>query len=331
MTFNSTSLFARSFNNDFTDLFNNEKLVPMSKLTIITTVSSQMNEYCSCDWKYEDTYKYVFSGANGVYEAGYYVHYDENKQIKDMTIELATSYGCPFKCKYCASSSINKFHIAEEDTILEILKTIYFTHNLNFADNIHITFTGTGDFYYTEKLLNGIIPKIKKIYTGSYYTFSSCAWNDELVKKVERMSLGGYIKNLQISFLSCDVNKIKQVITNYIDRCSIDELIKIIDNASSSLRDKFRINYIMIKDFNDSDQDFDDFINKFITLKDIIKVRISKLNKTNCSEKNSLSSPDDSRLQEMEKRCKNAGFNAYIFSSKVNDNLNCGQLITEIK
>lgn len=328
VTFDTDSLFAHSFNNDFRELFHNNNLTTLNSITLVQTISTKMNKYSASNWEYEDTYKYIFLDANAIYEVGYYVHYDSNKTITNYTIELATSYGCPFKCKYCASSSINNFQIANEYAIFEILKNVYTLHHLKEYDKVHITFTGTGDFYFTKQLLCNIVPKIHDNYSGARFTLSSCCWNNDLISAVENMNITNTIKHIQITYLSSDVQKIKTVIPNYIDTYQIKDLVDYICN--SSLGNKIRVNYIMIRDFNDKDEDFDEFINIFEKTKDKILVRISKLNETKCSRSNNLFSPDISKLEAMLKKCKNEGYNAYIFYSKENDNMNCGQLITEI-
>ncbi len=56
---------------------------------------------------------------------------------------------------------------------------------------------------------------------------------------------------------------------------------------------------------------------------------IAKLNETNCSMKNGLFSPDDNALNILKTKCDEKGIEAYVFKSFNNDNMNCGQLITE--
>ncbi len=44
---------------------------------------------------------------------------------------------------------------------------------------------------------------------------------------------------------------------------------------------------------------------------------------------NSLYPSDNARLGEINEMYKTAGFNSYVFYAERNDNMNCGQLITD--
>lgn len=74
----------------------------------------------------------------------------------------------------------------------------------------------------------------------------------------------------------------------------------------------------------------DGFVGLFAALKENIVVRISKLNETNCSKANGLLSPDIASMKQLEEICTQNGIKAYTFCSEKNDNMNCGQLITEL-
>ncbi len=85
----------------------------------------------------------------------------------------------------------------------------------------------------------------------------------------------------------------------------------------------------MIKDVNNSLEDFDNFKSNLIEIKDKIVVRISKLNETKTTKMNNLY-PDEIEVMEQFKNIlTEAKIKSYIFYSEKNDNLNCGQLISE--
>ena len=76
-----------------------------------------------------------------------------------------------------------------------------------------------------------------------------------------------------------------------------------------------------------------DDVSRFIRLvdgiKDKITIRLSRLNETGATKDNHLVPPDCVRLGEINEQMKSAGLQSYIFYSENNDNMNCGQLITE--
>ena len=329
ISFGANKTFANNFDDDFQKLFSQKCLISLKSAVLLETYTSQDNRYSASNWEYEDTFKHIFSVKNGLLEAGYFVHYDKHKNIVDKTIELSSSIGCPFKCCYCASALIDGFHLIEKDEILDVLSIIFQIHSLSKDDNIHITFTGTGDFYWTHSRVIPIIEDINREYSRCCFTISSCAWTKKLITEIENLNIADKIKNLQFTYLSDDSEIVSKLIPNH----SLDyDITKILQHISeSSLKDKFRINYLMIKDVNDSNQHFENFVNTFKQIKECIVVRISKLNETHCSQMNNLLPPSDEALSSFKEMCINNKFKAYIFSSEKNDNMNCGQLITENK
>ena len=93
--------------------------------------------------------------------------------------------------------------------------------------------------------------------------------------------------------------------------------------------DKFKINYILIKGFNDSNEDFTAFITKFNEIKNKLVIRISRINITQASEMNGIAGASVERVLEFRENLLEQGYQAYLFYSYKNDNMNCGQLITE--
>lgn len=92
---------------------------------------------------------------------------------------------------------------------------------------------------------------------------------------------------------------------------------------------KIRINYLVIKDVNDSSEDFYMFANMLKGMESRVFVRISKLNTTVAANTNNLFPPDVSQMTELMKILQGANIEAYLFYSYQNDKMNCGQLITE--
>jgi adenine C2-methylase RlmN of 23S rRNA A2503 and tRNA A37 len=258
-------------------------------------------------------------------EAGYYIHYFNN-EIIDKTIELSTSYGCVFKCKYCASSKIDKFKIVSVDDNLKIIEKICEINHIDNNENLIIALTGTGDYRCTYKYANNLIVKAKQCYPNSKFIISSCAWNSSLIQQAQDINKD-YFLFLQLTYISYDREKVEKIIPCYPCDFSIDGLAKLI--GESSLGEKFRINYLMINNINDTEADFDKFIAIISPIKGKILVRISKLNETSCSKNNGLYATHDNNLELLKSKCKQNGIEAYIFKAYQNDNMNCGQLVTD--
>lgn len=328
MAVDEASVFAKSFNQDFNEMFESCK---DNRLTLFSPSDqriSKNNSYIASNWAIEDTYKYVFTQHGQMYEAGFYLHFDKARNLVGKTIELPTSYGCPFKCKYCASSSITAFCRISSEYLQILLENILEMHQIKPSDKLHIALTGTGDFFYTSDETMAFIEKVSSKYPFFKFTISSCEWTNELIRKVASKALESKIKYIQYTFINSDNSAIQKMIPNHIGTLSPSKVIELMRTNTTF---RWRINYIMIKDYNDSDASFDSFIALFNDEdKKRITIRISKLNETNCSINNEIYPADDCRLDVLCDKCKKSGFNnVYIFKAMKNDNMNCGQLICE--
>lgn len=263
-------------------------------------------------------------------EAGYYVHY-KGAELVEKVIELSTSYGCPFKCKYCASSSINEpVTVLKPSFLFDMLSDICEKNSITAQDEFVLTMTGIGDYSNTFLETNAFLCRVKDHYPKCKVILSSCAWTDTLISHAaELLSEGITIKYLQWTYISTNIDKVHDVINNLPDEYDIQSsnIIREAIDKNKALQHVFKYNYLMIKGVNDSDEDFDLFVAFVKEIKSNIVVRISKLNDTQSSKDNYLEPPTIGRLEILRKKCEENHIEAYIFWSEKNDNMNCGQLI----
>lgn len=298
----------------------------MSKLNLQNKVYNE-GRYHSRDWKYESSTKYVFSYDNLIIEAGYFEHFIDDEMLLPLkrVIELSTSYGCQFRCKYCASSSIRSVTLLTPDIVFDVFSFIYDDNGLNHFENIEVSFLGIGDAYYTIDTILSVIPMI--ISKNNYIVFnvSSCYWTKTSIAKIEKYR--NYIKTIQMTYLSFAIDTVRRIIPGLPpDFTEAQDVIHILNDSMFS---RFRINYIMIKDLNDSDDDFLEFLRIVSGYKEKTIVRISKMNMTNAARSNQLQTPEIKELFKLDTILKHNGVNSYVFYSFQDDNMNCGQLITE--
>lgn len=78
---------------------------------------------------------------------------------------------------------------------------------------------------------------------------------------------------------------------------------------------------------NDSDEDINNMINYLSKYKNDIIIKISFLNYTKKCKENNLLSPNIEDMLKIQKTLKSAGFNCYLFGTKNNTELGCGQLV----
>jgi len=282
-----------------------------------------VNDYVTKNWDKEETYKYLFFFDGNYIEAGYFIHYKNNKIIKKV-IELSSSYGCPFKCKHCASSIIDDFKVLKSTTISEILDYIVNDNNIDYNEKIVIPLTGIGDLFFTSSEVVDFINKSSLKYPNAVYDVSTICLNEHILEDLNKIDKSK-IRYLQLTYISDtrfkDIVNLPKTITY-----SFSKILSLIENEPY----KIRINYILIKGLNDSDEDFRMFIDKIIPYKEKIKVRISRVNETIASTKNSIKCGSLDRMERLSQLLLKENIENYIFYSKVNDNMNCGQLIYQV-
>lgn len=323
--------YAKAFENDFIDFIEKNNCLDLKMENIETIKEIEFyrvrNKYSGSNWDNEITEKYVFQDINGEekYEVGCFEHYQEEKYIKTV-IELPVSYGCPSKCKFCASSMINSFKVLSAEQMMELFQYIYDKKELYKKEYILISITGSGDIFYNFENVEHFMSMLKK-YKNVFITISSCLWNKKLLTKIEKSSENLSIRNIQITYVSDEKQKLEEVIPAYLNmESNIQEVIEYIESTNKTY---YRINYIMIQGVNDSEESWQHFIQLFFDIKDKIVVRISKLNQTQSTIKNGLEAVDEKTMLQFKLKLEQSGIKSYLFYAYCNDCMNCGQLITE--
>lgn len=283
------------------------------------------NVYSGSNWNFEKTTKYVYEIGRNCVEAGYFEHYKDDDLIKSV-IELPQSYGCPAKCRFCASAAIENVQPLDADTLEKMFQRLYDEYELERLPYVLLTMTGIGDIFFNYGNVKEFLLRIRK-YENLYVTLSSCLWNRELLAKADQLAEYIKIRNIQITYITGEKEKLEQIVPFYQGRTPyLNEVFQYIEESKANY---YRINYIMIRDLNDSTKAFESFYSLIEKIKDKIVVRISKLNETGATKRNQLKPTDISRLEYFHSFLQSKNINSYIFYASKNDNMNCGQLITE--
>lgn len=283
------------------------------------------NFYSGSNWNFEKTTKYIFEIDGNKVEAGYFEHYRDGDFVKSV-IELPQTFGCPAKCQFCASSTIENFAILDADILTQMFERLYDENGLAKVSYVLLTMTGIGDISFNFDNVKAFLISIQG-YRNLHVTLSSCFWNTELLKKVDLFSDFINIKNIQITYVTDNKEKLEKLIPFYEGRAYyLDEVFRYIEMSD---KEYYRINYIMIKDVNDSKEDFDSFCEIMEKVRSKVVVRISKLNETGTTKRTGLLPTDISTLEYFQSLLQEKNINSYIFYAHKNDNMNCGQLIAE--
>lgn len=326
--------YTKAFENDFRDFLEKTECLNLSldELTKSCTLKEIAfykveNQYSGSNWNNEKTEKYVLKDfeRESKYEIGYFEHYLDETYIKTV-IELPVSYGCPSKCKFCATSAINSFRAITPDRMMELFKYVYEKHKLYNKKYVVLSLTGSGDIFYnfenTEKFL-----LMLRNYKNVHITLSSCLWKKETLTKIEELAGELTFRYIQITYVSNDINKLSKISPASVSQeLSINEIVNYIAASSKTY---YRFNYIMIHGINDSEESWQQFIDLVSSVKNKIIVRISKLNETPMTIKNHLEAADIQVMKQFETKLNQNGIKSYVFYAYYNDHMNCGQLITE--
>lgn len=289
-------------------------------------------QYQTRNWSAEKTYKYVFEVEESYVEAGCFIHFSDEgmAQYVEHVIELSSSIGCSMKCTFCASSNIKKVRTLTAQEIFDIFYYIYQDKVQGFPNSTRlvVSFLGIGDLFYTMDNVLAAMEMICRIDGRILFNLSSCFWTPEMLKKIEIFNLVGNIKTIQATYVSAKPEIAKQLIPG-LSKLTFNFKKNIIDMVSAFPQRKIRINYLVIKDVNDTADDFCMFVDMLKGIEARVFVRISKLNTTVAASTNNLAPPDVSQMTKLMKILEEAKIESYLFYSCQNDRMNCGQLITE--
>lgn len=325
----SGTKYARTFEDDFREIVEEIPCLDLSPkeesyLEQIRYIESE-NQYSGNGWNFESTRKYLYHSGCMRLEAGYFEHYLNSKFVKAV-IELPVSYGCPAKCGFCASSIIQTFQPLHSEQMMKLFEDLYNTHQASKRKTVLVSLTGMGDIYFNPDHVIDFLLRLSS-YRNLQITLSSCLWNKALLEKVSRLEPQLTIRNIQITFVSDKSDVLSRVMPVYAGKTpDFDEILNFIKTSDKQY---YRFNYILIDGLNDSEEDFQRLNTMLADVKDKVIVRISRLNKTNATEMNGLSQAASEKAEQLSQVLQSAGIKNYMFYAERNDNMNCGQLVTE--
>ncbi len=112
--------------------------------------------YLSRYWDTQKTKKYLIEINDKLIEVGYFIHYMGDDIVRHV-VELSTSYGCPMKCKFCASSLITQIDNLTREEICEVFEYVYAENNLSACEYVLVALMGIGDLYFTSEITSEFI------------------------------------------------------------------------------------------------------------------------------------------------------------------------------
>jgi 23S rRNA (adenine2503-C2)-methyltransferase len=294
-------------------------LQTQSFLQIVKTIK-RTNRFSSRYFDFQVAYKYLLRLLdNNLIETTAYQHY-LNGVPTDLAIDISTMVGCPVGCRFCASATQVHVHTLTVEEIIAQVTTIINGHNFQEFPKIVCSFQGIGE----PSLLPDEIVEASKslIEIDSRIVISLSTTGIALdAFRIWRES-DIFFDNLQISCCGTTTQQTKKLIPNSPSlRGLLVEAVKCIE---SNRFDKVKINYILIKNINDSEEDIQRLISFVKGLP--ITVKISSLNPTIASEQYGLNPSSFEHESKICSALQANGIDSYVYGSLSKTNVSCGQL-----
>jgi len=274
--------------------------------------------------------RYIFNvkRINKPVEATAYHQQLNGKTIK-VAVELSSSYGCPVRCKFCASGALGPVQNLLESEIVE--QALFIVKKIEKNVPIHFCYQGIGEPSILSDTILKASKKLSKKFPNAKFKFSTMGFRPNEVIKLISSDIPWLA--VQITFPHYKQEKLREIFqgaVNYkIDK--VFEMVKEIKRINPKLKIKF--NYILIDGFNNNKSCFKNTIKTLrangITLDDQTEIKISFLNPTDIASIHNLKSAKVINHYDLYKYAKKElkVKNIYVFGAMKNIKVGCGQLI----
>ncbi len=305
----------------------------MNNFEVVEKIS-KLIDHNSRSWNKEKIDRYLLKyDDKQIIECMTIVHLKDDIPV-DLTIEISNMYNCIVGCRFCASGSLpeSAFFLVAEDYMKQVETCLaYSNENPKNYPNFYIAFTGIGEPSIVKEEVAKGINIIKKKYINVQVNIATTAFDNTCFDNTcfdywDTMNLP--IRTLQLPYYSCNYNKLKYIIQNLPSNYDLTENIaKAIKYKKNHENCRVKVNFVVINNINSSKNEISRMLNFLSKFKNDIIIKISFLNYTKKCLENNLSSPNNDRMLEIVNQVKSEEFECYLFGTKTNTELGCGQLV----
>ena len=300
----------------------------MDKFDVVEKISKNI-DYNSRNWNREIIDRYLLKyDDKRIIESMTIIHL-KDEIPKDLTVEISNMYNCVVGCRFCASGSLpeSKVFLSATDYLKQVETCLEESNkNPNDYPNFYIAFTGIGEPSLVKKEIAEGINIIRKKYKNVQINIATTGFDSSCFEYWNNMDLP--IRTLQLPYYSCDLEKIEYIIQNLPKNYNLIENIrKAIKYKNNHKICRVKINFVVIKGINDSDEDINKMINYLSEFKNDIIIKVSFLNYTKKCKENNLFSPNTKDMLKILNKLNSAGYKCYLFGTENNTELGCGQLV----
>lgn len=281
--------------------------------------SIRTGPYNSRSFNRQISHRYLFGLSDSqTIESSAYQQYQGEKPIA-LAIDISSMVGCPMNCKFCESATIPYIRPLTVDEIVSQVIYMIKQHDFPNCPKIVCSFQGIGEPSLMPEIILKAIRQLVKLDNRIVINISTLGERLESISSWNESDIP--IEKLQISISGTTPDQINWLMPR---STNIYELIKKVMLCINTGRIQMvKFNYILIKNYNDSDKDVQGLIELFKGTPAIVK--ISALNQTLAAQKFGLKQSGIDRAKEISSELLSQGINSYIFGSFDNTNMSCGQ------
>lgn len=192
--------------------------------------------------------------------------------------------------------------------------------------NFYIAFTGIGEPSIVKEKIGTGIKLIQEKYNNVQVNIATTGFDSTCFDYWNKMDLP--IRTLQLPYYSCDEDKMKFIMANLPEGYDLGRNIaEAIQYKNSHSLCRVKVNFVVMEGVNSSDEEIERMLVYLEPFKKDIIIKISYLNYTKKCQEYNLCSPNQDRMLEIIEKIQSAGFDCYVFGTKSNTELGCGQLV----
>ncbi len=300
----------------------------MERFEVVEKISKNI-DYNSRNWNKERIDRYLLKyDDKRIIESMTIIHLKDDVP-KDLTVEISNMYNCAVGCRFCASGSLpeKKIILSAEDYLKQVETCLEESNeDPNNYPNFYIAFTGIGEPSLVKEEIAEGINLIRNKYKNVQVNIATTGFDSSCFEFWNNLDLP--IRTLQLPYYSCELDKMKYIIQNLPkDYDLIKNIKKAIEYKNDHNICRVKLNYVVIKGINDSDEDINKMIDYLSEFKNDIIIKVSFLNYTKKCKENNLVSPNKKDMLKILNKLESGGYECYLFGTENNTELGCGQLV----
>jgi len=278
-------------------------------------------------WNEQFASRYVLRKDRIHVESSFYLHLDSNRVV-NVALEPSLSHGCPVRCRFCASGALSPVVWMSSKEIEEQIRFLWEELRRSFALSedvpVYVFYAGIGEpTLVCERVLEASFSTLERLPFVAFKV-STMAADPKSLHVLARSDLP--FRSLQITLPHFREDRLKFLFQGCPGYSLYDALEAVREFSSFHPRAKVKVNFIVIRGFNDDETTLSETIklaSRFLT---DFELKVSCLNPTPVSERNGLYPVGLDRMRKLVETATQEGIRAYVFGP-VAEGVGCGQLI----